>query len=196
MTDLSPRPDRELLVSDDERDRMAQRLREGLAQGRIEMAELDQRLAEVYRARTRAELELASRGLPEPGSRDALVVDERPTSRFALGVFSGFERDGQWVVPSTFTAWSMFGGGRIDLSEASFTGRETRVLAVALWGGTEIVVPDDVEVVVKGFGIFGLFGKHGRRPARPGAPRIVIRGVALFGAVVTKSKPPWRTPWR
>lgn len=190
----SGRSEQKLLASDDERDRAAERVREALASGRIEMAELDERLAEVYRAKTRGELELASSGLPEPGGRDALVVDRRPTSRFALGMFGGFEREGEWVVPPKFTAWSMFGGGRLDLSEARFTSGETRVLAVALWGGTEIVVPDDVEVEVKGIGLFGLFGRRGARRGRPGVPRIVIRGVAMFGGVVTKSKPMGNTP--
>ncbi|UKY49299.1 DUF1707 SHOCT-like domain-containing protein [Streptomyces inhibens] len=194
MTEHSGRSQQKLLASDDERDRAAERVREALAEGRIELAELDQRLTEVYQAKTRAELEIANRGLPETASRGALVVDRQPTSRFALGLFGGFAREGRWIVPPKFTAWSMFGGGRIDLSEARFTGQETRFLAVALWGGTEIVVPDDVEVDVKGLGLFGLFGKRGARRGRPGAPRIVIRGLAMFGAVVTKSRPMGNVP--
>jgi len=189
MTEHFGHSERELLASDDERDRAAARVREALATGRIEMAELDQRLAEIYHARTRAQLELAGRDLPEPGHRDILVVDHRPTSRLALGIFGGFKRQGEWVVPPRFTAWSIFGGGRLDLSEARFTSQETKVFSVALWGGTKIVVPDDVDVEVRGLGLFGLFGKRGARRARPGAPRIVISGLAMWGAVVTKSRP-------
>ncbi|WP_037673482.1 DUF1707 domain-containing protein [Streptomyces griseus] len=181
--------ERGLLASDDERDQAAERVRDALGSGRIEMAELDQRLTGIYQAKTRGELQLATRGLPRPGHRDALVVDRPPSSRFALAMFGGFHRRGEWVVPPRFTAWSMFGGGRLDLSEARFTGKETRVLAVALWGGTQIVVPDDVEVQVKGLGLFGLFGKRGAHRARTGAPRIVISGLARWGAVVTKSRP-------
>ncbi|GAB2724336.1 MFS transporter [Streptomyces bullii] len=179
----------DLLASDEDRNRVAERVRAAVANGRLELGELDTRLAQVYEARTHGELEAAGRGLPQLGARDALVVDRAPTSRFALGMFGGFEREGEWVVPPKFTAWSMWGGGRLDLSEARFSSQETVIRAVALWGGTEIVIPDDIEVEVKGFGLFGVFGKRAaRKIGKPGTPRVVIKGVAMFGGVVTKTK--------
>jgi MFS family permease len=181
--------DPEVLASDHDRDRTAERVRAAAAEGRIDLAEVDRRISAVYEARTLGELTEASRGLPEPGPRDGLVVDRAPTSRLALGIFGGFEREGEWVLPEKFTAWSMFGGGMLDLSEARFSAPETRITAVALWGGTEILVPDDIEVEVRGFGLFGLFGRRGaRRGLKPGTPRVVIRGLAMWGAVVTKTK--------
>ncbi|MFP3987357.1 DUF1707 domain-containing protein [Streptomyces sp. E11-3] len=190
MTEYAEPATRKLLASDHDRDRVADRVRTAAADGRIELAEVEQRIAEVYQSKTHAELEIAGRGLPEPGPRDALVVDREPTSRFALGVFGGYEREGEWVLPPRFLSWSMFGGGRLDLTEARFSNQDTELWAVALWGGTEIVVPDDIEVKVKGFGLFGLFGKRAARGGggKPGTPRLVIKGVALWGAVVTKSK--------
>ncbi|WP_419998152.1 DUF1707 SHOCT-like domain-containing protein [Streptomyces boninensis] len=185
-------PDRapELRASDDDRNRVAERIRAAAADGRLELSELDSRISAVYAARTHGELATAARGLPEPGLRDELVVDRAPTSRFALGMFGGFERKGEWVVPPKFTAWSMWGGGTLDLSEARFSTGDTEILAVALWGGTEIVVPDDIEVEVKGFGLFGAFGRRGaRKTGRAGTPRVVIKGIAMFGAVVTKVRP-------
>ncbi|MFB7504731.1 hypothetical protein [Streptomyces broussonetiae] len=84
----------------------------------------------------------------------------------------------------------MWGGDRVDLAEARFAARETRIWAVALWGGTGFVVPDNIDVEVRGLGLFGVFRRRGGRgTARPGAPRVVIRGLALFGAVVAK---PWQ----
>ncbi|MEU1403276.1 DUF1707 domain-containing protein [Streptomyces sp. NPDC005728] len=189
QTSSSAAPDPDVLASDADRERVAERVRVAVADGRLDLAELDGRLTEVYDARTPVELQAAGRGLPEPGPRDALVVDRAPTSRFALGLFGGFRRDGEWVVPARFTAWSMWGGGRLDLSEARFTARETVIRAVALWGGTGIVVPDDIDVEVRGFALFGVFKRRGARgPGRPGAPRVVVKGLALFGAVVTKPK--------
>ncbi|AYN43293.1 DUF1707 and DUF2154 domain-containing protein [Streptomyces dangxiongensis] len=188
---------REVRVCDDDRNHAAERVRAAVVNGRLEISELDERLAAVYAARTMGELEAAGRGLPEPGPRDALVVDRVPTSRFALGMFGGFEREGEWVVPPKFTAWSIWGGGRLDLSEARFAEQETVIRAVALWGGTEIVVPDDIEVKVEGFGLFGVFGKRGaRKIGKSGTPRVVIKGIAVFGGVVTKSKPVASPPQR
>ncbi|MFF9148774.1 MFS transporter [Streptomyces sp. NPDC014861] len=179
----------ELLASDDDRNRVAEKVRAAVAAGRLEIADLDARLAQVYEARTHGELDVAGRGLPDIGPRDALVVDRAPTSRFALGMFGGFERQGEWVVPPRFTAWSMWGGGRLDLSEARYAEQETVIRAVALFGGTEIVLPDDIEVEVRGFGLFGVFGKRGaRKHNKPGTPRVLIKGLAMFGGVVTKTR--------
>lgn len=185
----APAPAAELLASDHDRDRVAEKIRAAVAAGRLELDELDARLTLVYRARTHGELAVAGRDLPDAGPRDALVVDRPPTSRFALGMFGGFDRQGEWVVPPRFTAWSMWGGGRLDLSDARYAEQETVIRAVALFGGTEIVLPDDIEVEVRGFGLFGLFGKRGaRKPDRPGAPRVIVKGLAMFGGVVTKTR--------
>ena len=176
-------------ASDEDRERVAERLQAAAAVGRIELAELDQRLTEVYEARTRAELERAARGLPAPARTDTLVVREEPSSRFAMSVFGWFSRRGRWVAPREFTSFSMFGGGEIDLRDARFAADEIRVRAFALWGYTEVIVPDDVEVEVKGIGLFGGFDR-GAVHRKKGAPRIVISGLALFGGVGTKSKAP------
>ncbi|MEU2227132.1 hypothetical protein [Streptomyces sp. NPDC018347] len=61
---------------------------------------------------------------------------------------------------------------------------------MALWAGTRIVVPDGIDVDVRGFGLFGLFGLFGvfgGRAARR-APRVVTKGPALFGVVVIKPR--------
>ncbi|KOV94570.1 DUF1707 SHOCT-like domain-containing protein [Streptomyces sp. NRRL B-3648] len=191
MTELARSP-RDLLASEEDRERVVERVRAAVADGSLPLDELDGRLTRVYGARTPGELRSAAHGLPELGPRDRLVVDRTPASRLALGLFGGFRRDGAWVVPPRFTAWSMWGGGRLDLTEARFAAQETVIRAVALWGGTGIVVPDDIDVEVRGFGLFGVFGVFGgggaRRTRRPGAPRVVVKGVALFGAVVVKSK--------
>ncbi|WP_222723714.1 DUF1707 domain-containing protein [Streptomyces sp. t39] len=179
----------ELLAADDDRDRVAEKVRMAVAAGRLEVDALDARLTEVYQARTHGELDVAGRGLPDIGPRDALVVDRAPTSRFALGMFGGFQRRGEWVVPPRFTAWSMWGGGQLDLSEARYAEQETVIRAVALFGGTEIVLPDDIEVEVRGFGLFGVFGKRGaRKHTKPGTPRVLIKGLAMFGGVVTRTR--------
>ncbi|WP_030348075.1 DUF1707 SHOCT-like domain-containing protein [Streptomyces sp. NRRL S-1022] len=188
MTELARSP-RDLLASEEDRERVVERVRAAVADGSLPLDELDGRLTRVYDARTPGELRSAAHGLPELGPWDRLVVDRTPASRLALGLFGGFRRDGAWVVPPRFTAWSMWGGGRLDLTEARFAAQETVIRAVALWGGTGIVVPDDIDVEVRGFGLFGVFGGGGaHRTRRPGAPRVVVKGVALFGAVVVKSK--------
>ncbi|GAA5772011.1 uncharacterized protein Rv0966c [Streptosporangium roseum] len=178
---------RQVRPSDEDRDRATQRLQEAAAAGRIELGELDQRLTEIYEAKTQGELAHTGRGLPEPTRADLLVVRDKPSSHFAMSVFGWFSRKGRWVVPRAFTSLSVFGGGEIDLCDARFVDREIRVHVFALWGYTEVIVPDDVEVEIKGFGLFGAFDRSAVRRER-GAPRIVISGLALFGGVGTRVK--------
>ncbi|MEU7012423.1 DUF1707 domain-containing protein [Streptomyces sp. NPDC046385] len=180
----------DILASDQERYAAEERLRSAVENGRLPLDQLSPRLDEVHASRTRGDLEAACRDLPAPGPRDALVVDRAPTSgSFVAGVFGGFHRKGQWVVPPRMTLWSMWGGGQVDLTEARFSSHDTVIRAVALWGGTKIFVPEDVDVDVRGFGLFGVFDKRAaRRTTTPGTPRVVIKGLALFGAVVTRTK--------
>jgi hypothetical protein len=191
MTDRPGMPARhQLRCSDREREGAAERLRAAAVQGRIDLVELDHRMADVYAATTGADLELVIRDLPEPGRAATLLVDDAPTSRFGMAAFGFFARSGRWVVPRVFTALSLWGWGLIDLTEARFTERETHIRAFALFGGLKIVIPDDVEARVRGLGLFGLFGRRGSGSGTPGAPRIVIRGLVLFGVAVTRSGRP------
>ncbi|MDQ4117024.1 MAG: DUF1707 domain-containing protein [Actinomycetota bacterium] len=55
-TDTTPTPAPAVLASDGERERVAHRLREAAAEGRLTLAESDERQASAYAARTRDEL--------------------------------------------------------------------------------------------------------------------------------------------
>ncbi|GAB1821126.1 DUF1707 SHOCT-like domain-containing protein [Herbidospora sp. RD11066] len=178
--------DQGVRASDGDRDRAAERLQKAAAEGRITLTELDRRLTDVYEAKTQAELDRVGHDLPRPERADTLVVGAEPGSRFAMSVFGWFSRRGRWVVPRGFTSLAMFGGGEIDLRDARFAGREVRVRVFALWGYTEVAVPDDLDVEVKGFGLFGVFDRGAAR-RRPGGPKVVISGLALFGGVRTKT---------
>lgn len=83
---------------------------------------------------------------------------------------------------------AIMAGGEIDLRDARFAERVVTIHAVAIMGGIGIIVPDDAEVHVTGIGVMGAF-EHGPTGAgQPGAPKIVINGLALWGAVDVKRK--------
>ncbi|HCA84756.1 MAG TPA: hypothetical protein DEQ61_04215 [Streptomyces sp.] len=201
----------ELRASDADRDRVAEVLREAVAEGRLDMAEFDERLDAAYRARIYAELEPLTRDLPAAGAAAPPVV--RPaagavapeavgdaswpariggtaTSKWAVAVMSGFQRRGRWVVPRRFTAVAFWGGGEIDLREARFEDREVVIRCFALMGGMNVVVPPGVELDVRGIGIMGGFDHANVTEGEPGAPRVVITGLAIWGGVGTERKVP------
>ncbi|MER6386442.1 DUF1707 domain-containing protein [Streptomyces sp. NPDC001250] len=200
----APAPD--LRASDADRERVAEVLRDALAEGRLDMAEFEERLDAVYKARTYGELTPLTRDLPtggtaapapvsftkapvESGSWDSRIVGGEGSSTGGFGILSGFERKGRWTVPKRFNCFAFMGGGEIDLREANFADREVEINCVAIMGGVQVTVPPGVEVVVRGIGIMGGF-EHPRddEPFEPGAPRVIIGGFAFWGGVGVERK--------
>ncbi|MEZ3178315.1 DUF1707 domain-containing protein [Streptomyces pimonensis] len=207
MTDDAAVPD--LRASDADRERVAEILRDALAEGRLDMEEFEERLDATYKARTYGELTPITRDLPDPGTavpavsliketepsggwRDRIVGgDDAGTSSWAVAVMSGFQRRGRWTAPRRFNCFAFWGGGEVDLREAYFADREVVVNAVAIMGGVEVVVPPGVEVVVRGIGVMGGFDHREEGvPGDPGAPRVIVTGFAFWGGVGVQRKLP------
>ncbi|MFM9366938.1 DUF1707 domain-containing protein [Streptomyces sp. Da 82-17] len=197
MTDELP----ELRASDADRERVAERLREAVAEGRLDMEEFQERLDATYKARTYGELEPVTRDLPavagpgaapgHPGATGAWAerIGGAPTSSGGVAVMSGFSRKGVWTVPRRFNCFAFWGGGEVDLREARFEAPEVVVNAVAIMGGVDVIVPPGVDVVVRGWGIMGGFEERlGDDLPEPGAPRVIVTGFAFWGGVGVKRK--------
>ncbi len=84
-------------------------------------------------------------------------------------------------------ATAVMGGCEIDLRHASMPeGRPAVLDTFAFWGGIEIRVPDDWEVVSQGNALLGAFVNNAR--SQPGARRrLVITGLAIMGGVEVKN---------
>ncbi|MFE3599342.1 DUF1707 domain-containing protein [Streptomyces sp. NPDC059096] len=202
----SERP--ETRASDVEREQVAERLREAMAEGRLTMEEFDERLGAAYEARTHGELVPLVRDLPEPGTTTDVVraadrdtspgvwagrVGREPaTSKGAFAFWGGFGRKGAWTVGRKFTAAVFQAGGEIDLREARFEDRDVVIRCFTIMGGVHVTVPPELDVEVRGFGLMGGFGETGRDDAAvaPGSPRVIITGFALMGGVGVERKIP------
>jgi Domain of unknown function (DUF1707)/Cell wall-active antibiotics response 4TMS YvqF len=192
-----------LRASDADRERVAETLRQAAGDGRLTMDELDERLDAVYAAKTYAELVPITQDLPDHSGAASVPAPSRPTagdvrqyggepaSHTAVAILGGFSRKGDWVVPKTFNAFMLLGGGEIDLRDARFAEREVSIHVVAILGGCEITVPEDATVNVNGVGIMGAF-EHSAQGAgvSAGGPVINISGVAFMGGVDVTRKPP------
>ena len=190
-----------LRASDADRERVADVLRQAAGDGRLTMEELDERLDAVYAAKTYAELEPITRDLPAAGTAHAPVPAQSsavqggriggvPTSEGAFAILGGFSRKGDWVVPKDFTAFAFMGGGEIDLREARFAEPVVTIHVIAIMGGIEITVPEDVTVRVTGIGIMGAFEHTSSGTGEPDGPTIIVNGVAFMGGVEVKRRPP------
>lgn len=196
----------ELRASDADRERVAEVLREAVAEGRLDMEEFDERLGAAFKSRTQGELQLLVRDLPvSPGAAPSVLptpasadgvepvnwasrVGVPGTSKGAFAFWGGFKRWGQWSVPRVFTAFAMQGGGEIDLRDANFEDREVVIRCFTIMGGIVVKVPPELTVNVTGIGIMGDFEDKATGEGTPGSPRVRITGFALMGGVGVERK--------
>ena len=197
---LDPAGRRQLRVSDAEREQAAEIVRAAVADGRLRLDELDERLTQVYAAVTYGDLEAVTADLPGPGvapSAPAVAgrfppdrIGGTPSASVSVAVLSGATRSGHWVVPPRYTAVAIMGGVELDLREARFSRPEVTIVVFALCGGVSITVSEDIDVDVSGVGIMGGFDSRAKGPGVPGAPRLRVVGFALMGGagVVRKAR--------
>lgn len=127
------------------------------------------------------------RPAPRPAERAGLAAVEDRESIVAL--FSGAVRKGAWEPPERLAVYAIFGGVLLDFRDADLLEGTTEVVILALFGGVEIRVPDDIDVECRGTGIFGGFGHTVQRAGDEGAPLLRISGTAIFGGVEVKTPP-------
>ncbi|GGP70617.1 DUF1707 SHOCT-like domain-containing protein [Saccharothrix coeruleofusca] len=189
--ELVPDP-RQMRASDADREKVAQVLQKAHGEGRLDLHELDERLAAVYAAKTYGELAPLTADLGVPANLPAAMPQNLPSDRIggtpgssvSFAFWSGVDRRGEWVVPATHTAVAIMGGVQLDLSNARFAQAETTITVFAFWGGVEIFVPEDVTVRVDGVGIMGAFeDRTHKTPTIPGGPVVRITGVAMMAGV-------------
>jgi hypothetical protein len=174
----------ELRASDAERERAATALKEHLAQGRLTLDELADRLDRIYAAKTRGELEAVSEDLPGPAARPAGAKRSR---RFLVSFMSGIERSRRWRLAPKTTVLAIMGGAHLDLRGAEIEDESASISCISIMGGIDIVVPEGIDVEVSGFGLMGGVGDLTRGPALPGAPTLHVHAFALMGGVSVRS---------
>jgi hypothetical protein len=184
-------------ASDADRDRVADQLREALAEGRLTAEEHAERLDAVYQAKTYAELAPivhdlpATGGVPAPAAPPVVRADLPPPQAGApniVAVFSGAERRGRWLIEPETNVVAVFGGVELDLRQAVLSRREVTINIVAIMGGVNLTLPPGVRVTNSISAIFGGTSLPSEDTVDPDAPVIRLTGFALFGGVSVKRR--------
>ncbi|MGD9694358.1 MAG: DUF1707 domain-containing protein [Thermoleophilia bacterium] len=186
MTDPGPPggedpPASAILASDAERDGALERLRDAVGEGRLTLEELAERTDRALAARTRGELEAVTAGLPAPASAPVAAGRSRGT-RWVLGIMGGGSHRGRWRIAERCSVVNVMGGADLDLRQATIDAPEITITVVSLMGGSDILVPEGVDVEMSGFALMG--GDSLRvegPPPGPGAPRVHIRSWSIMG---------------
>ncbi|MET9906446.1 DUF1707 domain-containing protein [Streptomyces sp. NPDC006476] len=190
----------ELRASDADRDRIADILREALAEGRLTADEHAERVEGVLAAKTVGELEVFIRDLPAAHRHRAAPAFAAAPSRPTLGaipvdpddnvvaVFSSAMRKGRWRAGRRIHAYAIFGSVEIDLSEALFEYQQVVVKAVSVFGNIEVRVPENVSLRGTGGGVLGNFEVAPLDSSDPDAPVVYVDGWAVLGNVEARPK--------
>jgi hypothetical protein len=195
-----------LRISDADRHRVAEVLREAAGDGRLDLDELDERLEATYAAKVYADLvpivvdlpgsqlDLLTPGRPDRGSGLSRPGVSGPAARHdtSVAILGGQDRKGVWEVGPRHTAFALMGGITLDLRQAVFTAPEVVIIAATVMGGIDVLVNEHTKVVVEGVGIMGAFDQaRDRVEARldESSPVVRVKGVALMGGVTVTRRP-------
>jgi hypothetical protein len=204
-------PRRELRIGDRERDLVATVLQDALAQGRITLEELDQRLDATLRARTYADLDALVADLPveppstaltgyRPGVEPRPGVEFRPAGapsgapgaapddRLVLDAgWSSVTREGRWDVPPFLQLNGAVGNVRLNCLRATPLAATIDVLVNGGLGHITLVVPDawaaSTDRLSTGWGRAVV--RVSARP-EPGAPLLLLHGTVGWGRLTVR----------
>ncbi|MFI9533052.1 DUF1707 domain-containing protein [Nocardia fusca] len=175
-------------ATDSERDNAAALIQQAHADGRLDLTELDERLAAVYSSRTRPELEAVTADLSpvaHGSTADRLVLRSKG---------SKLTRQGTWLVPPQIVVHSEHGKVVLDFGTAVLRSREILVEVDSEHGGVEFVVPRgwiiDLDDMVTEWGSI----KNKAVPPTAGMPRLRVSG-RIEHAGITVRHPRRRRWW-
>ena len=194
--DPAPAPAPALRASDADRERTADALRHAAGEGRFTIDELDEWLHSTYAARTRGELAgltadvVVPGARPQPASTTTRRLPVRPGeggARWLVAIMGGTERKGHWRVASRATLVNFMGGSDLDLNDAELSAQRTELSVYSIMGGSEIRVPEGLNVEVSEFALMGGNGVDvGAARPDPGGPTLHVRLISIMGGTDMK----------
>ncbi|WP_018023260.1 DUF1707 SHOCT-like domain-containing protein [Corynebacterium ulceribovis] len=140
-----------------------------------------------------------ARSMPPLDVAKQYVVEGADAFPVSVCLMFGLERNGSWTVAPQHTNFTILGGTELDLTRARLSAQHTTITAIAIMGGIQVVVPEDIRLTVSGFGIMGGFGSTSHKDVTiyndhlpADAPSVTVNGVAIMGGVEVKRVPRYR----
>jgi hypothetical protein len=165
----------DLVVLAHHRDHVIEQLSNGFARDRLDVDELERRVALAHAADSRAALDALVTDLGPAGSPSMALV---PAKKMRV-VMGSVERIGTWAVPGQLSARVVFGNLVRDLRDAQL-GPVTEIEVSITMGNVEIVVAPGTAVDVDASSWMG--NVEDRSESTPAAARVVrIAGRVKFG---------------
>lgn len=175
-----------ILASNADRERSIAVLRDAVGEGRLTLEEFSGRVSLVLAARTGQELTDLTRDLPgEP-----VAVAPQSSAEQHRAVCSHLTRSGPWLLARRSSWRSIFGTIDLDLRQARLDGPESVIEVYNLFGTVTVIVPEGIDVVVRGGGLFA--SQKIESPDRPpiaDGPRLTIDVRGPGGTLHVRTRP-------
>ena len=112
--------------------------------------------------------------------------------------WSGIKREGEWILPRVFRAFTCMGNAELDLTSARIGAGESEIEVLCILGNIDITVPPDIRVLCDGDGMGGSFDvvRIGETTPPENAPTIRVTGTAYLGSVTVTVKGPVGPGWK
>ncbi|HXV92536.1 MAG TPA: DUF1707 domain-containing protein [Pseudonocardia sp.] len=189
---MSEQQSRGFRISDADRERAAARLQQALAEGRITVTELEERLAVVYAAKYEADLRPPLADLPGPEIEItrpgvAAIPADRPPVVLRAGM-STIKRTGAWDVPPRLRVQSAMGSVVLDFCETPLPPVVDVELDLGA-GSARLLVPDEATANVDGV-VAAMGSVKSSLPSapRPGVPHFHVHGRSGMGSVTVRRR--------
>ncbi|NQE66047.1 hypothetical protein NG2371_00487 [Nocardia gamkensis] len=204
--------DRELRVSDAEREHVGQLLQRAVGLGMLSLGEFTERMDTALAARTRGELNAVLIDLPgvrlvgQPAAAPSTFVNTSPAfARQASGSnatgnvirsrLSGVNRRGSWQVPPTLLLNNWLSGVTLDFTAAIMSTQVVELRVDDFFGSINLIVPAEATVDLNGLELIGSSVNNKVRTGPPIGPlHLVVHGKLRFGSVTAKH--PFIAQWR
>jgi hypothetical protein len=179
---------RDLRMSDAERERVVGWLHAAVTEGRLTLAEFSDRVQGVLAAKTYAEIQPYLHDLPPAGAPSALVASD-PVELVATA--TDIRRFGDWVVPPRMVLRLRDGSAKLDFTKAVIRYPVVEIEVDASRSSCVLVLPRgataDISGVATRFGRASCKLPEPRDGAPPG-PRFVVRGWVRVGRLRVRSR--------
>lgn len=166
-------------------------MQEAHSDGRLDFQELDERLSQIYAAKTDLELRSATADL-EPISR------ERTKAEMTIrATHSSQRRDGPWNVPARVKAAVVHSSVRLDFTDAVVRGPEVNVDADLTHSSLVMIVPPGWSVTVDDIETVGSSVTNKVTQPAAGAVHLIVTGSTKYSSVVIRHprERHWWWPW-
>jgi predicted membrane protein len=120
----------------------------------------------------------------DPDKWSTNVIEDATVDSFVI--FSGLETNNQSQEFKGGKLTAVFGGIDLRLTEANLYNNEAFIDATTLFGGIDIIVPNNWRVEMTGTPIFGSWSNNARSNPDPDAPVLKIRCMPIFGGIDVK----------